>query len=179
MICIQTIFLVVYQFVDQPRLATTSRAIVGTTIQYTETRCTSTSNVGAMILLIMNVLMLLNGIRLVFIGKDIPSQFNDGKVMAIMVSTMALLLLVVFTGSLFVNDPRFLFLLLACSTLLIVVSSVVVHTIPKLIQRTEDNPMDSLGINTENGGKRCKNCGYVDPSMVNGFSSFEKSAVMQ
>ena len=121
-------------------------------------------------MLVCNVLMLLNGIRLAYATRTVPNQYNDGKVMGIMVYTMTLLLLVVFLGSLFVSDPRFSFLLTSVSTILIALSSSIVHTVPKLIQTFEDDASKTTGshsaLATEIG--RCKNCGFMDQSKAVG-----------
>jgi hypothetical protein len=164
---VQTGLLLIYQFVDQPRMATVAKTVTGTAISYTETKCATTSTIGATIILVCNLLVLLNGIRLVYTGRTIPNQFNDGKVMGIMVYTMTLLLLVVLLGSLFVNDPRFLFLLHSCSTLLIALSSAVVHTVPKLFQTMEEYSQKSQ-VSVQDQVKRCKNCGFIDQSIVGG-----------
>ena len=94
----------------------------------------------------------------------LPNQFNDGKVMGVIIYTMTLLLLVVLLGSLFVTDPRFLFLLKSISTILIVLAAAIVHTVPKLVQTYSEESLKSTVNQSKLDTGKCPNCGFLDHS---------------
>jgi hypothetical protein len=82
--------------------------------------------------MVVNVILVLNLVRLVIQGRKIPSKFNDGRLMGIIVYTLAFILISCLATSIFMTDTQALYTLESSSFLLAAFCCTVIYTAPKI-----------------------------------------------
>jgi hypothetical protein len=159
----QTGLLILWQVLDQPMYVNNPKTLLGTTISYTETICTTQSNSVGLVGTAINAISLLNVVRLAVMGRNIPSKFNDGKLMGIIVYTLTFILTITIGTSAFITDTQAVYTLQSSAILLCVFCCTVIYTGPKIYGAIMNHSVNGRSgtdlVQSSNNDFQCIHCG--------------------
>jgi hypothetical protein len=159
----QSIILLLWQLLDQPRYVINSKTLLGTNISYAETVCTTQSNSVALVGTAINAILLLNVVRLAVLGRNIPSKFNDGKLMGIIVYTLTFIITITIGTSMAITDTQAVYTLQSSAILLCVFCCTVIYTGPKIYGAIMNQAIAAKSgtelVASSNNDFQCVHCG--------------------
>jgi hypothetical protein len=163
MVAVQTVILVMWQLFDKPAYITSTKTLLGTDIDYSETVCSIQSNSITLVGVAINLILVLNLVYLVIQGRKIPSKFNDGKLMAIIIYTLTFILTITIATSIFIADTQAQYTLQSSAILLAVFCCSAIYTAPKIygaiMNRELEGSNSSINMVATSDDKLCIHCG--------------------
>lgn len=143
---IETTFLLVFMILDKPSVHYSKVQLMMNLSGFQQATCSTSGTIGSTLLIIFNVMLILYVLKLAWTIRNVPSKFNEGKLLAIISFTIGFVLVMVLPVTAFLTEPRAIYILLSSGILftsMVVAISMVIPNLVVVLKRIDLAPVSA------------------------------------
>lgn len=141
MLLIQSFLLALWTGLDPPTATLHNDPLSENTLRSV---CSSKTSIYVAILIVFDGIMLVPGVFLAYLTRNVPQEVNESKTVGVSIYTITLILIITIPLMVFLSSfPTAVLLIQALATWLIITSTLLLLFIPKLLpEKKKEDPID-------------------------------------